>query len=141
MSMPDPFDLEDIESHIKKIESDLYLLLKQLTSDSIPDRNTLINRDYFQRIQQFDIIKNTVDSIEQPQFPIEEEPRNTVQFIKSILTNIPENFTERKRFLEKLLAYFGGISTQDKAVLIDSLVGESPEKIKAAITEILQAFS
>ena len=139
--MSDSFDLEKLEDHIKKIESEVFLLLKQITDGSIPDRESLINRDYFKRLQQYDILSNARESTEQSGSPLEDEPKNTVQFIKSILENIPEDVTERKRYLEKLLGYFGSISANDKTVLIQSLVHEPADKIKAAIQEILDAFS
>ena len=138
--MSDSFNLDKIENYIKKIESEVFLLLKQITDDKIPDRATIVNRDYFKRLQQYDILNNA-ESTEESRSPLEDEPRNTVQFIKSVLENIPEEINERKRYLEKLLGHFGSISTNDKNVLIQSLLHESAEKIKAAIQEILEAFS
>ena len=139
--MPESFDLENVESFIKKIESEMFLLLQQITNGNLPDRATMVNRDYFKRLQQYDIVNNTDAGLGQSPSPIEDEPRNTVQFIQSILTHIPEDITERKRYLEKLLGYFGSISKNDKIVLIQSLLNEPAEKIHAAINEILQAFS
>ena len=139
--MPETFDLENVESSIKKIESEMFLLLQQITNGDIPDRATMVNRDYFKRLQQYDIVNNTDANSGRSPSPIEDEPRNTVQFIQSILTHIPDEITERKRYLEKLLGYFSSISKNDKIVLIQSLLNEPAEKIHAAINEILQAFS
>ncbi|TFG18259.1 MAG: hypothetical protein EU530_09480 [Promethearchaeota archaeon] len=139
--MSDSFNLEKIEGHIKNIESEVILLLRQILDGSIPNRESMINRDYFIRLQKYDILNNTRDSTEKNQSPLEDEPKNTVQFIKSILENIPADISERKRYLEKLLGYFGSISANDKMVLIQSLLYEPADKIKAAIQEILAAFS
>ncbi len=139
--MPESLDLDKIETHITKIESDILLLLQQITEEKIPDRATMVSRDYFKRLQQYDIVSNRVDSSEESRSIPEDEPRNTVQFIKSILVNIPSDIDQRRRYLEKLLGYFSSISVTDKAVLIQSLLNESEEKIRAAIQEIVDAFS
>ncbi len=139
--MSDLVDLDKIESYIKNIESEIVQLLNLLTNESIPNRSTMIKRDFFKRLQEFDIIQSTEDFSRSKQSSFEDEPRNTVEFIKSILENIPANIVERKRYLEKLLGYIGSISDYDKTVLIKSLLNESPEKIKAAISDILEAFS
>ena len=139
--MSDSINLDDIESFINNIESEIFQLLKLLTSDSIPNRTMMVNRDYFKRLQEYDFVKSSRDAEGEPRLIKEEEPRNTVQFIKSLLIHIPEDHQERKKYLEKVLSHFGSITQNDKQVLISSLLTESPDKIKAAIQEILDAFS
>ncbi|MBN2157509.1 MAG: hypothetical protein JW776_15795 [Candidatus Lokiarchaeota archaeon] len=138
--MLENFDLEEIELQIKKIESEILSLLRLISKDSIPNRITMINRDYFKRLQKYDIIKSEYQ-IQKAETLIPNEPKNTVQFIKSILLNIPNDLIERKRYLEKLFGYFGSICSNDKEVLIQSLLHQPTEKIRTAIEEILETFS
>jgi uncharacterized protein YbcC (UPF0753/DUF2309 family) len=139
--MTDSFDLENIENHIKKIESEVFLLLKQITSEKFPDRDEMINRDYFERLQKFELTKIIGDRTNKSRTIMEAEPQNTVQFIQSILENIPIDIHQRERYLKQVLGHFSSISTRDKEVLIQSLLNEPAEKIKTAIQEILNAFS
>jgi len=141
LAMPESYDFDKIESQIKKIETEITILLRQITSESIPNRTEMVRKDYFKQIQEYDILGEDVNIIAKPSSSLEDEPKNTIQFIKSILLNIPEQINERQRYLEKILGYMSGISETDKSVLIQSLLNESAEKIRVALLEILQAFS
>ena len=138
--MQENFDLEKVEGHIKKIELEIVNLLKILTDDSIPTRSSLVNQDYSERLQEFSFISREASTKEKEESSDKEEPQDTKQLIKMILTNIPDSISERQQYLEKLMSYFTEISPTDKSVLIESLLHESAEKIKNAINEILEAF-
>ncbi len=140
VSMQDDFKLEKIEGHIKKIESEVLYLLKILTDENIPSRSSMITQDYYERLQQYSFISREKSRKGEVESSDIEEPQDTKQLIKKILTHIPESITERKIYLEKLMSYFTEISPMDKSVLIESLLHESSEKIKNAIKEIVEAF-